>query len=551
MKFSNLLAWILPFAKNRNDHYPSLLDATFEDIQLLLDQRSVTSLDIVNVYLERISNVNDELKAIIEINPDAQRIAKELDVERSLGNVRGPLHGIPIIVKDNIATKDLMNNTAGSTCLIGARVSDEATVVTRLRQAGAVILGKANMSEWAAWRSIFNSTTMGWSAYGGQTRGAYREDQDSGGSSSGTGVAVSVGLAAAGLGTETSGSVIIPAEWNNVVGVKPTLGLVSRHMVIPINPRQDVVGPMARTVRDAASLLSVMASKDINDNYTMAQPFDQAPDYVKALNYSALEGARIGIPWNGISLELYASGSHEHFEMIMKAFNSSIVLLEAAGATVISTSFRSGSIQPPWIKRHPYFDADFIPSMNHYLKYLDPKTTKIRTFDDIVNCTINDPREQYPTRDILRWKAALASEISPSSSEAWESYQHVYRHSGPDGVFGALAEHNLDALLLPSCLSYILPAYAGSPVVTVPMGVFGDEVSTVWRKEEDPAMRSVVAGPGMPFGLSFLGAKWSEETLLGLAYAYEQRTMVRRKIKPLVVPRAELGVSRPWHETEL
>ena len=322
---------------------PSLLDITIEEIGQLLQGRTTTSEELVNVYLRRIFEVNDKLRAINEINPDAQAIARELDEERALGMVRGPLHGVPILVKDVIATKDKMNNTAGSVCLIGAQVLEEATIIAKLRTAGAIILGKTNLSEWAGFRSNFETTSLGWSSYGGQGRGAYREDQDPGGSSSGSAVAVSVGLAAAALGTETRGSIIIPAEWNNLVGVKPTLGLVSRHMVIASCPRQDVVGPLARTVTDAAYLLTAIAGKDHsgNDNDTLDQPFESPPDYTKALDPDALRGARIGVPWNGVLPDLYPAQSTEHLQVVMRSFNKSLAVLEAAGATIIHTSFPS------------------------------------------------------------------------------------------------------------------------------------------------------------------------------------------------------------------
>ncbi|MCJ1236709.1 hypothetical protein MMC14_004691 [Varicellaria rhodocarpa] len=526
--------------------FPSMLDITIEEMRQLLEAHAITSVDLVTMYLARISEVNPILHAINDVNPDGLAIARELDEERASGKSRGPLHGIPILVKDVIATKDRMNNTAGAMCLVGEQVREEATVITKLRKAGVIILGKTNLTEWAGARSSSVSSTLGWSAYGGQTRGAYCEDQDPGGSSSGSGVAVSVGLAAAALGTENRGSIIIPAEWNNGVGIKPTLGLVSRHIVIFGSPSQDVVGPMARTVQDAAHLLSVVAGKDPKDEYTIAQPFDTPRDYGNALRYSSLQGARIGVPLNGIRPELYPAQSPEHMEIILRSFNNSITLLEEAGATIVHTRFcclDDPSSQKPWDDTFSdtYADADFIPTMNNYLSNLDPTSTTIRDFDDVIEATMNDPREQYPARNIDVWKASKNTKVVSGSPEALEAYQVIYSQCGPNGVFGALEEHGLDALVLPSCLSFVLPAYAGSPVVTVPMGAFDQNATTVWRKKEDPQMKSVMAGPGMTFGLSFLGAKWSEERLLSLAYAYEQRTMVRTKFKPMIVPRRELG----------
>ncbi|MCJ1431876.1 hypothetical protein MMC27_001232 [Xylographa pallens] len=556
---------------------------TINEMGQLLQMRTTTSEELVDVYLQRISEVDDRLHAINEINSDAHAIARELDKERALGKVRGPLHGVPILVKDVIATNDKMNNTAGSVCLLGARTLEEASIITKLRKAGAIILGKANLDEWAGFRSDFHTTSLGWSGYGGQGRGAYRQDQDPGGSSSGSAVAVSIGLAAAALGTETRGSIIIPAEWNNLVGVKPTLGLVSRHMVIASCPRQDVVGPLARTVRDAAYLLTAIAGKDKyeNDNYTLDQPFESPPDYTKALNRDALQGARIGVPWNGVLPEFYPAQSPEHLQVIMRSFNESLAILQAAGATIVHTSFpslpapqnenhrktaptgdgqdTSSDIPPasahntyPWSNAAPsaYQNPDALLAINTYLSRLDPASTPLRHLHDIAACTASNPREQHPPRDISQWTAALTTPIAPNSSQAWTAYQSLYQACGPNGVFAALQNGHLDALVLPSVFSSHLPAYAGSPIVTVPMGAFGPDVGVKWRKEHDPLLRSVMAGPGMTFGLSFLGEKWSEEMLLGLAYAYEQRTGVRGRVRPLVVPRTELGGEGRWRVQE-
>ncbi|MCJ1287433.1 hypothetical protein MMC26_006784 [Xylographa opegraphella] len=438
-----------------NSHkIPSLLDITIEEIGQLLQERTTTSEELVDVYLQRISEVNDKLRAINEINPDAQAIARELDGERALGKVRGPLHGVPILVKDVVATKDKMNNTAGSVCLLEARVLEEASIITKLRRAGAIILGKTNLSEWAGFRSDFDTTSLGWSGYGGQGRGAYREDQDPGGSSSGSAVAVSVGLAAAAAGTETRGSIIIPAEWNNVVGVKPTLGLVSRHMAIASCPRQDVVGPLARTVKDAAYLLTAMAGKDTyeNDNATLEQPFESPPDYTKALDRDALQGARIGVPWNGILPDLHPAQSPEHLEVILHRFNDSLAVLEAAGATIVYTSFpclpaKQGehthvnaqssdqqivnddiaSASPhttyPWddANTSAYQDPNALLAINTYLSHLDPSSTPLRSLQDLATCTTTHPLEQHPRRDISQWTSALSTHSSPTSAHAVDS----------------------------------------------------------------------------------------------------------------------------------
>ncbi|MCJ1394279.1 hypothetical protein MMC18_007157 [Xylographa bjoerkii] len=304
-----------------------------------------------------------------------------------------------------------------------------------------------------------------------------------------------------------------------------------------------------------------MAGKDTyeRDNSTLAQPFDSPPDYTKALNRDALRGARIGVPWNGVLPHFYPAQSPEHLQFIMRSFNESLAVLEAAGATIVHTNFPSlpaGSHAAtassrntyPWdnAPSSTYQYADALSALNTYLSHLDPLSTAMRSLQDIAACTASNPLEQYPPRDIFYWHAALSTTINPNSSEAWNAYQSVYQACGPNGVFAALKNDYLDALVLPSVFSFSLPAYAGSPIVTVPMGAFGEEVGTVWRKEDDPLLRSVMAGPGMTFGLSFLGEKWSEERLVGLAYAFEQRTGWRRRVKPVVVPRTELRGWRGW-----
>jgi len=248
--------------------FPKLIDASLEHLRCGLELKLFTSIDLVIAYTARINEVNATLRMVTELNPDAVAIARELDNERILGRVRGPLHGIPILIKNNIATNDRMGNTAGSLALLGATVPEDSTVAAKLRRAGAVILGKTNLSQWANFRS--DNTSNGWSAHGGQTVGAYFPGQDPSGSSSGSGVASSLGLALASLGTETDGSIISPSDVNNLVGIKPSVGLTSRFLVIPISEHQDTVGPMARSVKDAAYILSAIAGKDANDNYTSA-----------------------------------------------------------------------------------------------------------------------------------------------------------------------------------------------------------------------------------------------------------------------------------------
>ena len=310
--------------------------------------------------------------------------------------MRGPLHGIPILLKDNVATCDRLNTTAGSYALLGARPMYEATVSRKLRAAGAIILGKATMGEWAQFRSSIASSSHGWSAYGGQTLGAFYPQQDPHGSSSGSAVAASVGLAAGALATETCGSIVNPAEKNNLVGIKPTVGLTSRYMVIPISSRQDSVGPVARTVKDAAYILSVLAGRDKHDNWTSAQPFDRPPDYVTACKFSALKGARLGVPRNGINYFLNNSTGP-----IMAGFENALGVLEQAGA-YIEREANFNSFDVPAFSRNSsiVLDTDFRSGLSDYLSKLASNPHGLHDLEDLIRFTKHDLREEFPDRDV-------------------------------------------------------------------------------------------------------------------------------------------------------
>ena len=289
-----------------------------------------------------------------------------------------------------------LTDAAGSFALLGAEVSRESTVVTRLREAGAVVLGKSTMGEWAQFRSRRASSSHGWSAYGGQCLGAYYPRQDPSGSSSGSAVAASLGLALGALATETSGSIVLPAEKNNIVGIKPTLGLTSRSMVIPISIRQDSVGPVAQSVKDAAILLSVIAGKDRNDNWTSVQPFDQAPDYVKACNYSAFKGARLGVPRNGINYFLDNST-----KAIMTAFDAALDLIRDSGAKVVDNADFALFDVPAFSRNsNIVMGTDFVAGLSTYLESLKTNPNNIKNLADIENFTKDDPREEYLNRDV-------------------------------------------------------------------------------------------------------------------------------------------------------
>ena len=372
--------------------------------------------------------------------------------------------------------------------------------------------------------------------------GAYYPQQDPSGSSSGSAVAVSIGLAVGSIGTETSGSIVNPAERSNVVGIKPTLGLTSRDMTIPISLRQDTLGPIGRTVKDAAYMLTAIAGKDNFDNWTSTQPYDVTPDYVKSCNYLGLKGARVGIPRNGI--DYYADDSTNP---VMAAFEKAIQTVRDAGARVIEEANFS-SFDPPSFARNSsiVLDTDFVSGLADYLSSLSSNPNKIHSLHDVAHFTKAHSGEEFPDRDTYVWDRQLGRNLTSSSAESWAAYQANLLMGEENGVVGALDRHKLDALIMPTFSSFHLPAIAGLPVVTVPLGFY--PAQTPLKKNLKRTMVSVA--PNIPFGISFVGRRWSEEKLISLAYAFEQRTMIRRKMKPYIRPTFELSDQlEPTEET--
>ncbi|KAF2802434.1 glutamyl-tRNA amidotransferase subunit A, partial [Mytilinidion resinicola] len=510
--------------------FPALIEATTEDLVVGLESKLFTSVDLVNAYIARIHEMNSTLHMVTEINPDALSIAAALDAERSNGTKRGPLHGIPILIKNNIATSDKMNNTAGSYALLGAKVPRDSTIAAKLRKAGAVILGKTNLSQWANFRS--SNTSNGWSAQGGQTYAAYYPGQDPSGSSSGSGVSSSLGLALAALGTETDGSIVSPSENNNLVGIKPTVGLTSRSLVIPISQRQDTVGPMARTVKDAAYLLQAIAGKDIYDNYTSAIPFDSLPDYVAACNFSALTGKRIGVPRN----DIYEVDNVTY--PIIDAFNAALEVLEAAGATIVDpTNYTAWDAFFSSTSETCVLDTDFVSDLKSYLDQLIYNPTGVKTLADVSAFTHSFRAEDYPDRNTAEWDRALNITFNNTSPEFWACYQRDLYFGGTGGLLGALQNYSLDAIVIPTAFSSSISAIIGAPIVTVPLGSYPPNTTVVTNARGDLN----ATAPNIPFGISFVGAKWSEAELIGYAYAFEQRTKVRDTIQPYIKPTTELS----------
>ncbi|KAL1870777.1 hypothetical protein Daus18300_005097 [Diaporthe australafricana] len=516
--------------------FPPLLDATLTDLSSGLESGAFTSVDLVQAYIARIEETNDLLHAITEINPDALSIAASLDSARNHGDLLGPLHGIPVLIKNNIATADKMNNTAGSYALLGATVPYDSTVAAKLRKAGVIILGKSNLSQWSDARS--SNSSSGWSAHGGQTKGAYHPDQDPCGSSAGSGVATSLGLSWATLGTETSGSIQCPACFNNVVGIKPTVGLTSRHLVIPISEHQDTVGPLARTVKDAAFLLSAIVGKDSLDNYTSAIPFDtnEFPDYVAACDFSALRGKRIGVTRGLIDLDEFEVPK-EAGEPLITAFNDSLGIIRSAGATVIDNIFLPG--WKDYVEgRYMLNDlrSDLLTDIPKYLSHLDTNPHNISSLQDVWNFTHHFPDEEYPVRDTSVFDDALEAGLDNTDHQLWLNRTLALHLIGELGILGAIKNHSLDAIVLPTYFAQFPPAMPGTPAVTVPMGRYPDETPV----HKNDFGNLVDLGPNVPFGISFLGESFSEEKLIGMAYAFEQRTMVRQEVHPYIYPKTEI-----------
>jgi amidase len=501
-----------------------LEEATVADLQARMTDGRDTARSLVEKYTARIAQLDRQgpaLRSVIELNPDAATIASELDAERKQKGARGPLHGIPILIKDNIATADRMTTTAGSLALDGVRAPRDAFLVTRLRDAGAVILGKTNLSEWANFRSTHS--TSGWSARGGQTKNPYALDRNPCGSSSGSGSAVAANLAAAAIGTETDGSIVCPAHSTSLVGLKPTLGLVSRTGIVPIAHSQDTAGPMSRTVADAAAVLNALDGPDAEDPATGASAPHAARDYTASLDPNGLRGKRIGVVRD--KLFGYSPAADQLAE-------SAIADMKKAGAVIVDPaniptlgSFDAGELE---VLLH-----EFKANVNKYLSWLGPGSP-VRTLTDIIafNKAHREQELKYFGQELLE----MADARGPLTSEVYlKALAANRRQAGTLGIDMVMAKHQLDALVAPTfglpwltdlVAGDVFPAgasspstvaaVAGYPHITVPMGYLR----------------------GLPLGLSIFGRAWSEPTLLQIAYAYEQATRHRRP--PTFAPTATL-----------
>ncbi len=497
-------------------------ETTIGDLADAMNSGKRTARSITESYIARIASVDRQgpsLRSVIELNPDALSIADELDRERKAKGPRGPLHGIPVLIKDNIDTSDRMATTAGSLALVGSKPPGDAFLVKQLRRAGAIIMGKTNLSEWANIRSTHS--TSGWSGRGGLTRNPYALDRNTSGSSSGSAAAVTSNLCAAAVGTETDGSIVSPSSINGIVGIKPTVGLVSRTGIIPISHTQDTAGPMARTVRDAAILLGALTGFDGEDAATGASREKARTDYTQNLDPLALKGARIGV------VRKYF-GFLDKVDVVMEA---ALAVLRAQGAVLVD---------PADIATIGKFDDtentvllfELKADLNAYLARLGP-SAPVHTLKEIIEYNeLNRNREMPYFGQESFLKAEAKGPLT--SREYTDALEADLRLSRTEGIDAVMDKFNLDALVAPTdgpawVTDFIdgdhyiggsstAAAVAGYPSVTVPAGfVFG-----------------------LPVGVSFFGRAWSEPTLIRIAYAYEQAT--RNRKEPKFLPTANLAL---------
>ena len=468
-------------------------------------ERSAQS--IAEEYLKRIEELDQggpTLNSIIELNPDALRIARACDEER---RVRGPLHGIPVLIKDNIDTADKLMTTAGSLALQGAIAQRDAHIVEKLRQAGAIILGKTNLSEWANFRST--RSTSGWSSRGGQTKNPYALDRNPCGSSSGSAVAVAANLCAVAIGTETDGSIICPSHVNGVVGIKPTLGLVSRSGIIPIAHSQDTAGPIARSVADAAILLGVIAGPDERDPTTLGHNNNAGIDYTQFLDADGLQGARIGVARN-------LFGVHDRVDQIIE---ESITSMRTLGAEVIDPA-NIPNARELWGSELEVLLYEFKAGLNSYLGG-ESSDKPVQSLEDVIAFNEQNSARVMPFFGQERLLAA-EDKGTLSDEEYIEAKELCRRLSRTEGIDLVLREYDLDAIVAPSGR----PAWLIDPV----NGDMGSGGSSSPAAVAGYPNITVPAGSafGLPVGISFIGAAFAEPTLIRLAFAFEQATRARR-----------------------
>jgi amidase len=470
-------------------------EATIRDIQNLIKTGAVTCREVVMAYLERIANIDKcgtKINSVLELNPEALQIADVLDYESGNLGLRGPLYGIPVLIKDNINTGDKMHTSAGSLALANSYAPEDAFIVKKLREAGAIILGKANMTEFANFMSY--NMENGYSSRGGQVLNPYGPGKfDVGGSSSGSGAAAAANLCAAAIGTETSGSILSPSCQNSLVGIKPTIGLVSRQGIIPIAHSQDTAGPMCRTVEDAAIVLGVLTGSDLKDAVTFTSRGRAFSDYTQFLDIDGLQGARIGVP-----KEYYYEDLNEDKRAIM---DEAITLMREKGAVIVDNISIKTARE---FESYHVLIHEFKSDMNAYLSALGGRG-EVKSLKDIIEFN------QRNSDAALRYGQAILIDSEKTSGTLTEP-EYIkdrirdIRLSQLEGIDLLMKDHSLDALLFPGTAGADIAARAGYPSVTIPAGYSSE---------------------GEPFGVTFTSTAFAEPVLIKFAYAYEQASKKR------------------------
>src|SRR5882672_6422509 len=495
-----------------------LEEVTFAELQEGMKSGRFTARSLVKKYLDRIDDIDKHgptLNSVIEINPDAASIAEALDRERKEKGARGPLHGIPILIKDNIDTADRMMTTAGSLALVGSRTTQDAHVAKKLREAGAVILGKTNLSEWANFRSSHSSS--GWSGRGGQTRNPYSTDRNPCGSSSGSGAASAANLCAAAIGSETDGSVVCPSSANSLVGIKPTVGLLSRSGIIPISHSQDTAGPMARTVRDAAILLGALTGIDASDPVTETSAGKSFSDYTQFLDKDGLRGARVGVVRKSFGFN----------DRVDKLLNDRIAELKKMGAVIVDPADipTSGKFDDSELEVLLY---EFKADLNTYLGRLG-SSSQVHSLKEVIdfNERNRDREMPYFGQDLFIKAEATGPLTDKKYLQALAKNHLLSRAQGIDFV---MRKHRLDALIAPT----------GGPAWPTDW-INGDHFTGGYSSASAVAGYPHITVPagydfGLPIGMSFFGAAWSEPKLIKYAYAFEQATKARQVPRLLHTP---------------
>jgi amidase len=478
--------------KNTILHYEWIEEATIKQLQEKLESGELTTKELVLMFLHRISVFDKGINSILEVNPDALQIAAGLDAERKEKGKRGPLHGIPILIKDNIDTIDKMHTSAGSLALKDSFALKDSYVAEQLRKAGAVLLGKTNMTEWANFMA--NGMKNGYSSRGGQVLNPYGPGKfDVGGSSSGSGAAIAANFAVAAVGTETSGSILNPSCRNSIVGIKPTVGLISRRGIIPLSHTQDTAGPMARTVEDAAILLNALSGRDEQDPITKTNRLNEI-DFTKYLLKDGLKGKRIGIAYEGF-IEMLSEDKQ-------KVISEAVKVLKSSNAEVIE-NIEVPSSKADW--KYDVLTYEFKPDLNAYLDGLHPSIS-IRTLADLIefNNQNKDKMLKYGQAVLLEAEETSGSLTEEAYVQALEFDQY---QSTIQGIDYALETYGLDAIVFPSDEGSHISAKAGYPTIAIPAG---------YTKE------------GEPVGITFAGTTYSEPLLIQIAYAYEQISGFRK-----------------------